>query len=110
MVNRAKAKGTSWESAVVNFFLSLGIPAKRKALTGSLDEGDVDIGSPPKLVLECKNVRSYNFPQWVDEASVEAENSGLPCVVVAKRNGKGDPGEAFVVIKLRDFIRWFKVR
>lgn len=110
MVNKAKAKGTAGETALVRFCLSLGIPAKRKTLTGSMDEGDVDIGMPPKLAVEVKNCRTYNFPKWVDEATVEAENSGLPCIVVAKRNGKGDVGDWFVVMSVRQFFRWFKVR
>lgn len=109
-MSKAKQKGTSFETAVTNYIIAKGIPAKRKALAGALDEGDVDVGSPPKLVLECKNCRTYSFPQWVEESTTEAANAGLPCVVVAKRNGKGDPGEAFVVMKLSQLFTWFQVR
>lgn len=103
VANRAKQKGTSMETAVVNYLAERGIDARRKVLAGANDEGDIDVGPPGRgngLTLEVKNCRTYAFGAWVDEAQVEATNAGRTCFVVAKRNGKGDPGEAFVVLKL----------
>lgn len=107
MANRAKQKGTSFETAVVNHLLAAGIDARRKALTGGNDEGDIDVGPPGRgrgWTIEAKNCRTYAFGAWVEEAAVEQANAGRPTVVVAKRNGKGSPGEAFVVMSLNDFI------
>lgn len=109
MANRAKAKGTSWESAIVNHLAARGIESRRKALAGGQDEGDIDVGpSGPGRgwTLEAKNVRTYAFGAWVEEAALEAKHAGRPCAVVAKRNGKGSPGEGFVVMRFDDFIDW----
>lgn len=102
MANRAKQKGTSFESAVVAWLQEHGfIYARRIALAGNKDQGDVDTGVAWNL--ECKNVRTMALGQWVAEADVESVNAGRPVAVVVKRIGKGDPGEAYVVMPLRVF-------
>jgi hypothetical protein len=101
-VTRAKAKGTSFETAVVRWLQERGVDARRIALHGAQDEGDIDAGT---WNLEAKNCRTLTLGAWVAEADVEAANSGKPVAVVAKRLGKGDPGEAFVVMPLRVFAQ-----
>ena len=70
-------------------------------LHGNKDQGDIDAGP---WNLEAKNVRSMALGQWVAEADAESVNAGKPVAVVAKRIGKGDPGEAYVVMPLRVFV------
>ena len=64
MASKAKAKGTSFESAVAKYFKEHGfIDIRRVALTGGLgkDNGDLAIGATggnsniPEFVIECKN-------------------------------------------------------
>lgn len=100
-MNRAKQKGTAWETAVVRYLQEHGLDARRKALAGAADEGDIDVAD---WTLEAKNCRSISLAAWVAEADAEAENSGRPVAVVAKRVGKGDPGEGYVVMPLRRFL------
>jgi hypothetical protein len=102
VANRAKAKGTSFESAVVTYLAGRGLDARRIVLHGNKDEGDIDTGAGWNL--EAKNVRTMALGQWVGEADVESVNAGRPVAVVAKRVGKGDPGEAYVVMPLRVFV------
>ena len=99
-MNRAKQKGTSFETAVVNWLQAMDVPARRIALAGTKDEGDVDAGS---WNLECKNVKAMALAQWVGEADCEMVHAVKPVAVVAKRVGKGDPGEAYVIMPLRIF-------
>jgi hypothetical protein len=109
VVNRAKQKGTSFETLLVNYLTELGYDAERQVLKGSADEGDIRVRQPhgPGFNIEAKNVRSMALGQWVDESLVEAENAGRPCVVVHKRIGKGHGGDQFVSMRLVDFLAWF---
>lgn len=100
-MSKQRAKGTSFETSVVRYLQAAGIPARRKPLAGNKDEGDIDCGA---WALEAKNCRTYSLAQWVAEADAEAINARQPVAVVAKRNGKGDPGEAYVIMPLRRFV------
>lgn len=104
MANRAKQKGTSWETAIVNWFKAQGIEARRLPLAGNKDEGDVEVPSWG-IGIEAKNCKALSLAQWVAEADVETMNADRPVVVVAKRVGKTDPGEAYVVMPLRRLFR-----
>jgi HJR/Mrr/RecB family endonuclease len=109
MVNRAKQKGTSFESLLVTYLTELGYDAERQVLKGSADQGDIRVRIPDSVGfnIEAKNVRSMSLGQWVDESVVEAENAGRPCVVVHKRIGKGQGADQFVSMRLADFLAWF---
>lgn len=103
-MNRAKAKGTAFETGVKEYLRGLGLNARRLVLMGSKDQGDVDTGAG--WHLETKNCRTLALSEWVAEADVESANSGKPVAVVAKRVGKGDHGESYVVMPLRVFARY----
>lgn len=98
MVNRSKAKGTSAESALINYLRLNGFPnAERRALSGVLDKGDV--AGIINNVIEVKNVSRDGLPGWVDEAERERANAGARYGVVwHKRKGKGSPGDWFVTM------------
>ena len=103
MSNPSKAKGTSFESACVDYFRANGYPnCERRALAGALDKGDLT-GIP--VVVECKNVKAINLAAFVDEAVVEATNAGAPLgIAVIKRRGRSDAGEAYAVMRLSDAV------
>lgn len=107
MANPPKRKGTKFESAVVAHILDYGLPARRVALAGAADCGDVHVtdGDGDLHVLECKNRRGYAIAEAVDQAKAEAANAGSTFpVAVLKRNGVGDIGRSFVVLELDDWL------
>lgn len=107
MANPPKRKGTAFESAVVAHIEAHGLPARRVALAGSADQGDIHVwdGDGDLHVLECKNRRGYAIAEAVDQAKAEAENAGsMWPVAVLKRNGVGDVGRSFVVMELDDWL------
>lgn len=99
-MNRAKQKGTSFETAVVNWLAEQGVAARRLPPAGNKDQGDVEVPAWG-LNIEAKNCRALSLAQWVNEADVETINARKPVIVVAKRVGRGSPGEAYCIMPLR---------
>lgn len=94
MVNKPKAKGTRGESKVVKFMQDAGIRARRIALMGGNDGGDVMITDSLgfKHVLEVKagkqtqQVSRKVKQEWLRQTRVEAVNSKVSrgFLVIAK--------------------------
>lgn len=91
-MSKARAKGTRLETAFVEFARSHGFPfARRKALEGARDTGDVALSDDVPLVIEVKNHRELDLGTWMTEAQREAINAGCLAYAVAhNRKGKGD--------------------
>jgi predicted lipoprotein len=102
MSNPSKRKGTTWESAVVDYLRSHGQPfAERRALTGSADKGDVS--GIPGVMVECKNEKTVTLGAYADEVKVETANAHASIgVAVVERRNRG-PGDAYVVMSLEQF-------
>jgi Holliday junction resolvase len=91
-----KQKGTKFESDVMKYLRSLGHFAERLAKAGANDEGDiVTIIAGQTYILECKNRKSINLPQFWAEAQTEAAN-------YAKARGLLLAPPAFVIVKRRN--------
>ena len=91
-----KVKGSKFETDVMKFLRSLGHFAERLAKAGSNDEGDiVTIIAGQTYILECKNRKSINLPQFWAEAQTEAAN-------YAKARGLVVEPPAFVIVKRRN--------
>ncbi len=90
-----KAKGSKFETDVMKYLRKLGHFAERLAKAGSSDEGDiVTIIAGQTYILECKNRKSIDLPQFWAEAQTEAAN-------YAKARGLLDFPLAFVIVKRR---------
>jgi Holliday junction resolvase len=88
-----KQKGTKFESDVMKYLRKLGHFAERLAKAGANDEGDiVTIIAGQTYILECKNRKSINLPQFWAEAQTEAAN-------YAKARGMVATPPAFVIVK-----------
>jgi len=79
----------------------------RRVKNGNKDRGDIGglrhMGA--RVVIECKNVTRLNLSAWIAEAQVEAGNDDASAgLVVHKRHGKGDPGDQYVTLTLRDLV------
>ena len=91
-----KAKGSKFETDVMKYLRSLGHFAERLAKAGANDEGDiVCIIAGQTYILECKNRKSINLPQFWSEAQTEAAN-------YAKARGLDFLPLAFVIVKRRN--------
>lgn len=110
MGNKAKAKGTAFEVLVRDYLISKGfIHAHRPALSGGNDTGDINgiARAVPfrKVAVQCKNQKSFQLSQWLNDTVEQAErlDDAVP-VLVVKRPGKGEKalGESYVVMRLQD--------
>ena len=112
MSNRAKQKGTSFETLIVNYLHNKGfVKASRTTLKGSGDTGDINgifnFCAERHLAIQCKNQRRFDLSGWLDATVAQAARLGksLPALVV-KRAGKGEKalGDTYVVMRLDDFV------
>ena len=106
----AKAAGTRTETAAVNYLRThVGDDRiERRRLSGSKDRGDVTGLRTPhghRMVVEIKDCSRIEVTKWLNEAEVERGNDDSSLgVVIAKRHGKGAPGDLLVMLTLRDFV------
>jgi hypothetical protein len=95
MTARPKDIGTAAETAVVRALRQLGFPhAERRALTGSLDQGDIT--GTPGIVWEvkggnaAKTASDGQVEKWLDETETELDNAGARHgILVLARPGIG---------------------
>ena len=96
MANPNGRKGAQFETDVMKWLRSKGVIAERLTKAGAKDEGDlVTIIAGQTYILECKNRKSINLPQFWAEALTEADN-------YAKARGLPFSPPAFVVVKRRN--------
>jgi hypothetical protein len=104
VANPSRRKGTVAENGVVDYFRKRGWPhAERRALAGTKDRGDLAgvHGIAGAVVVEVKNCARLE-PGWLDEVAREQANAeAVLGVVVAKRRGRGNPGEWVAMLTLR---------
>lgn len=107
-MSASRAKGTSWESAVVAYLQSVGWPhAERRAMRGAHDRGDV--AGVVGLVCECKRAARVELAAWLDEAKAEAAHApGDKGVVWFHRRGRSSPGDGFVLMDGVTFVALLK--
>ena len=103
-MNAPKAKGTRWETAVVEYLRMAGVPhAERRALNGAGDQGD--IAGLPGIVIEAKNCRTVDLAGWLDEAETERANARADVGVAwHHRRGKSSPGQGYVTMTGETFV------
>lgn len=102
MANRAKQKGTKFETDVVQCARAEGLPfASRLPLAGANDIGD--IGGIPGVVLECKDHARLELSAWMDEAEREAATAGVDVFAVVHKRRRRPIREAYVTMPLHVF-------
>ena len=101
MANKNKAKGTRAESRVVKYLKSQGIKAKRKSLSGSNDEGDIelpdwDICLEVKTGKQTANYNRAQLNEWLRQTYKEGMNAfQLPFLVIVRYNRKIEDAEVW---------------
>ena len=91
MANPSKDKGTRAETAVVRYLENAAATARRNALHGSADEGDIRAEVMGSVVcIEVKNRKRVELSRWMSETIAERENSGAEVGwLVVKPEGVG---------------------
>ena len=116
MGNKHKAKGTAFETLVVNYLKDNGFTdAHRTALQGINDSGDIHgitrSNTPAELALQCKNQKAFDLSGWLNDTVEQASklDNGVPLLVV-KRPGKGEKalGDSYAIMRLSDIIAILK--
>lgn len=99
-MSASKARGTAFETAVVNYLREQGFAlAERRALSGTKDRGDV--AGVPGWVLECKSEKTITLPAYMAELEAEMAHAESDWgAALVKRRGKG-VGESYAVMPLR---------
>jgi Holliday junction resolvase len=83
-VSKAKARGTSAETAVVRYLQQWWPAAERRALSGNKDKGDV--AGIPGVCIEVKAAKDQKLAAWQRETLAEMKNAGAEaCMLVVKR-------------------------
>lgn len=97
MGRSSQRKGADWERTVARWLRENGIEARRSGVAGQTD-GDLVTDLP--FQFECKNQK--------DQTAAIREGleqlGGQSGVVVVKRRGRSDPGDALVVMTLRGWL------
>jgi Holliday junction resolvase len=118
MGNKHKAKGTSFETLIVNYLKEQDFcNARRTALAGENDAGDIhgvvqarELPSK-ELAIQCKNQKSFKLSEWLNATVEQASRltRGVPLLVV-KRPGKGAAavGESYAIMPLEDMLKLLK--
>ena len=103
-MSKSKQKGTSAETAVVNWLVSKGRKhVERRALAGLLDRGD--IAGIPCVVMEVKNHQRMELSAWLKELDVEMHNDKAETgVVIHKKKGTTDVGAWYATLPVN---LWF---
>jgi len=103
-----KRRGSAWEIELAEHLRDrTGQQVERIRLSGREDRGDMHLALPHGVAaLEAKNAKTMNLAGWCDEARQEAANAAVPgWAVVIRRRGQRDPGQAYVVLSLDEWLR-----
>lgn len=107
-MSAAKQKGTDAENKVEKFLRSNGIMARRNALHGTKDIGDIHT---PGVVVSVKDVSQHHIGAWLRDAEEQAANEGDGhsfIVVVKERRGPKQSGSVedwWVITRLREYVK-----
>jgi len=102
-MNKARAKGTEFESAVTNYLIESGFEHAHRLPLGS-PLGDV-AGTP--MTIEAKNHKEMALGTWVKQAENSSLKTGKRWAVVHKRRGK-NVSQAYVTMSLETFAELLK--
>jgi len=105
VTNRSKAKGTSWETAIVTYLRDNGRPfCERRTLGGIHDRGD--ISGIPAVVIEAKAAKSLSIGAWLKELDAEIANDlarskddATTGALWVKTRGKTSAGDGYIVMR-----------
>lgn len=105
----AKAAGTRFATGVAAYLAHWldSDHIERRALTGAKDRGDI-AGvrvHGQRVVIETKDCARISLGPWSTETEQERINDGaLVGITIFKRHGKGQPGDQWALLTVRDLV------
>lgn len=103
-MSKARQKGTSFETAIVNYLKENGF--KDAERWGSLDMALGDIRNVP-MVLEAKNHKAMALADWCTQAETSGKKANKLWAVIHKRARKGT-SQSYVTLSLENFVALLK--
>lgn len=108
-----KQKGTAFETEVLRHLESKGfLAAHRTATKGGQDTGDingiVNVHSKRRVVVQCKNQRSFDLSGWLNATGEQASRLGgaVPVLTIKRpRIGPSNSGKHYAVLELDELIQ-----
>jgi hypothetical protein len=104
----ARAAGSRFERIIADWLAEhVDDRIDRRVKTGAKDKGDLSGWrfAGRRIVAELKDCARLDLAGWVGEAEIERGNDdALVGLVIAKRKGRSDPGDQYVVLTLRDLV------
>jgi hypothetical protein len=105
----ARKAGTAFETLVASYLAGhVDDRIERRTRNGSRDRGDVSglRHMTGRVDVECKDFGGQlRVGEWLTEAEIERLNDDATVgLTVAKRRGKGQPGDQIVMMSLLDFV------
>lgn len=102
-MSASRAKGTRFESLVVDYLRAHGYPhAERRALRGARDGGD--IAGIPGWAIEAKACKQIDLAGWCDESERARRNTLTRYAAVVAKRRMRPVGDAYVVMTLDQFV------
>ncbi|MDI9628518.1 MAG: hypothetical protein QM286_08240 [Acidobacteriota bacterium] len=104
----AKKAGTTFERQIADYLAAhYDDRIDRRTKTGNKDRGDISgmrhMGG--RIVVEIKNCARTELGTWMSEAETERGNDdATACMVISKRHGRGQPGDQWVHMTVRDLV------
>lgn len=122
-MNKAKAKGTSFETMILNYMRGKGFNrVYRPATKGLYDTGDINgivrpgsvngdsKGTFRQAILQCKNQKTFKLSDWLNDSVLQAKQNevggdALPVLVVKRpRTGEKTLGDSYAVLRMDDLV------
>lgn len=102
-MSKAKAKGTTAETAVTRWLRDHFPNVERRALQGTRDTGD--IAGLPGVVIEVKNQTRHDLAGWLGELQTEVDNASATLgLLVIKKRGTTKPEQWYWLIDPRHIL------
>lgn len=108
MASKEKAKGSQFERDVVKYLQDNGFPSAERRYGAGLREDRGDIVGVPGFALECKNTKSINLAQFIDEAILEAKHAKARFGAAIVKRRMRNTSEAYVIMTLEQFAELVK--
>lgn len=110
MANKAKAKGTLFETEVVRVLVAAGLPAVKPRQTGRYDVGDIHLDADITMQAKAwKNIASA-LREGTAGAQLQAVHARRPIGVSVIKKPGGAIADAYVAMPLHVFIDLIRSR